>query len=122
MSSSPYYLGRTPSDLLGNSPEFFYALRRNDDGELYLVRSNQIIDKSVYEINIPGNPEDNFEDFEAGVDFFDGIDGNHDFVYPNLKYPQYRWDNRAAFYYVDADGNLVLRLFNGYDYPTGISS
>lgn len=117
-----FYFGRTPDDILGNSPQFFFALRRNDDGELFLVRSDQLTDKSSYEINVAGRPENNFEDFEAGVDFFDGIDDNHDVNYANLKYPQYRWDARAAFYYVDEEGNFVQRLFSGYDYPEGISS
>lgn len=119
---SNYYFGRTPDDILGNSPQYFYALRRNDDGELFLVRSDQLIDKQSYDINIAGRPQDNFEDFEAGIDFFDGIDNNHDIVFKNLKYPQYRWDGRAAFYYVDDEGNFVQRLFSGYDYPDGISS
>lgn len=117
-----YYFGRTPDNILGNSPQYFFALRRNDDGELFLVRSDQLTDKSAYEINIAGRPENNFEDFEAGVDFFDGIDDNHNANYPNMKYPQYRWDGRAAFYYIDEEGNFVQRLFSGYDYPEGISS
>jgi cytochrome oxidase Cu insertion factor (SCO1/SenC/PrrC family) len=116
------YFGRTPNELLGSSPQYFYALRRNDDGELFLVRSDQLIDKDAYYINIEGPPEDNFEDFEAGVDFFDAIDDNHELIYKNLRYPQYRWDNRAGFYFVDANGNFVQRLFSGYDYPTGVSS
>jgi hypothetical protein len=117
-----YYFGRTPDDLLGNSPQYFYALRRNDDGELFLVRSDQLIDKDAYEINTPGAPSDDFQDFEAGVDFFDAIDANHDLQYKNLKYPQYRWDSRAGFYYVDSEGNFVQRLFSGYEYPEGVSS
>lgn len=117
-----FYFGRTPDDVLGNSPQFFYALRRNDDGELFLVRSDQLTDKDSYDINVAGRPEWNFEDFEAGVDFFDGIDDNHDKIYPNQKYPQYKWDGRAAFYYIDDEGNFVQRLFSGYEYPEGISN
>ena len=119
---SVYYFGKTPEGILGDSPQYFYALRRNDDGELFLVRSDQLMDKDSYDINLPGNPADNFEDFEAGVDFFDAIDDNHDLIYKNLKYPQYKWDNRSIFYYVDSQGNLVQRLFSGYSYPSGISS
>jgi hypothetical protein len=119
---SNYYFGRTPDDILGTSPQYFYALRRNDDGELFLVRSDQLTDKSSYEINIPGPTEDNFDDFEAGIDYLDGISEEHEPIFANLKYPQYRWDGRAAFYYVDEEGNFVQRLFSGYDYPEGISS
>lgn len=120
--ATTYYLGRTPEDVLGNSPRYWYALRRNDDGELFLVRSDQIADNDSYILNNPGPVEENFEDFEAGVDFLDGIDDDHDAVYDNLVYPQYRWDNRAMFYYVDSEGNFVQRLNKGYSYPEGISS
>jgi len=119
---SNYYFGRTPDNILGNSPQYFYALRRNDDGELFLVRSDQLIDKDSYDINIPGTPENNFEDFEAGIDYYDGIDEEHEIVFPNLKYPQYKWDSRAAFYYVNGEGQFVQRLFSGYEYPEGVSS
>jgi hypothetical protein len=34
------------SDILGNNPRYFYALRRTDDGTLYLVRTDMIVDNS----------------------------------------------------------------------------
>ena len=119
---SAYYFGRTPDDVLGPSPQYFYALRRNMYGELFLVRSDQLIDKASYDINTPGAPSGNFDDFEAGIDFFDGIDDEHEELFANLKYPQYRWDSRAAFYYIDEEGVFVQRLFSGYEYPEGVSS
>jgi hypothetical protein len=86
------------------------------------VRSDQLTDDGTYEINLPGNPEDNFEDFETGIDFFEGVDNDHEIVYPNINYTQYRWDDRSIFYYVDDQGQLVQRVFSGYTYPEGISS
>ena len=120
--SSNYYLGTTPSESLGDSPRYWYALRRNQDGELFLVRSDQISDLDAYELNIPGPPEEDFDDFEAGVDYFDGLDTNHELVDQNLFYPQYRWDNRSIFYYVNSEGMLVQRINRGYTYPDNISS
>ena len=122
MATSNYYLGRSPEDTLGDSPRYWYALRRNDDGELYIVRSDQVLDKEAYQLNIPGPPEENFEDFEPGVDFFDGIDAEHESTCENMYYPQYRWDNRSIFYYVDSEGLLVQRINQGYSYPSGIST
>jgi len=122
MANSNYYLGRSPEDTLGDSPRYWYALRRNEDGELFIVRSDQVIDKDAYQLNIPGPLEENFEDFEPGVDFFDGVDVDHEPVYENMYYPQYRWDNRSIFYYVDAEGLLIQRINQGYSYPTGIST
>jgi hypothetical protein len=122
MPASNYYLGRDPIDTLGQSPRYWYALRRNQDGELFIVRSDQLTDKDAYEINIPGDPADNFEDFEPGVDFFDGIDIEHEPEFENMYYPQYRWDDRSIFYYVDSQGQLIQRINQGYTYPTGTSS
>lgn len=119
---SNYYLGRNPQDILGDSPQYFYGIRRNDDGELFLVRSNQLQDADAVTINNPEATGETFNDFEAGVDFFDGVDNNHDIVYSGLKYTQYKWDDRAIFYYVDADGQLVMRINRGYTYPDGTSS
>lgn len=122
MSSSNYYLGRDPIETLGDSKRYWYALRRNEDGELFIVRSDQSTDKESYELNTPGDPTENFEEFVSGVDYFDGIDANHEPVKENMYYTQYRWDNRSIFYYVDNQGQLVQRLFQGYTYPTGTSS
>jgi hypothetical protein len=121
-TSSSYYLGTTPTEGLGNSPRYWYALRRNEDGEIFLVRSDQIIDRDAYELNIPGPPEEDFEDFEVGVDFFDGIDADHETPKENMYYTQYKWDDRSLFYYVDNEGMFIMRINKGYSYPTGISS
>lgn len=119
---SNYYLGTTPTENLGDSPRYWYALRRNEDGELFIVRSDQLTDSSEYEINIPGDPADNFEDFEPGIDYFEGIDDEHEPEYANMYYTQYRWDDRSIFYYIDDQGRLVQRIFKTYTYPEGISS
>lgn len=122
MTASNYYFGRTPVEALGDSPRYWYALRRNEDGELFIVRSDQVTDDTAYDINIPGNPEENFEDFEPGVDYFEGIDEEHEAQFKNMYYTQYRWDDRSIFYYVNEQGQLVQRIFAGYTYPDGISS
>jgi len=122
MSSSNYYFGRTPVETLGNSPRYWYALRRNDDGELYFVRSDQLIDDGSYEINTPGDIEENFEGFAPGTDYFEGIDAEHNKVFENLVYTQYRWDDRLMFYYVDDEGRLAQKIFGGHIYPDGVSS
>lgn len=120
--TSPYYLGRSPDQVLGDSPQYFYGIRRNEDGELFLVRSDQLLDNDAIEINNPEAMTETFDDFEAGVDYFEGVDADHNIVYSGLKYTQYKWDDRAIFYYVDSNGNLVMRINRGYSYPVGTSS
>lgn len=119
---SNYYLGQSPDEALGDSPRYLYLIRRNQDGELFLFRSDQLKDKDSIEINLPGAPEDNFEDFEPGIDYLDGIADDHEVEYANLFFPQYRWDNRPMLYYIDNEGRLTQRINQGYVYPSGNSS
>ena len=119
---SNYYLGQSPDEALGDSPRYWYALRRNNDGELFLLRSDQLKDKDSIELNLPGAVEENFEDFEPGVYYFDGVTQDHETEYDNLVWTQYRWDNRNILYYVDNQGRLTQRINQGYTYPTGHSS
>lgn len=120
---SPYYLGQSPDEALGSSPRFLYALRRNDDGELFLLRSDQLKDKDSIELNVPGDIAENYENFVPGVDYFDGIDAEHEVAYENLVWTQYRWDNRNMLYYIGTEeGRLIVRINQGYVYPTGTSS
>jgi hypothetical protein len=121
MATSNHYLGVDPNTRLGGTPRFFYGLRKNENGSLFLVRSDQYKEADSIEINNPGDDSQNYNDFEVGVDFFEGIDVNHNTVYENLKYVQYKWDDRAIFYYVDDEGQLVARVNNGYTYTPGVS-
>lgn len=119
--SGNYYLGTDPSSTLGDTPRFFYGLRKNENGSIFMVRIDNIRDKDPVVLNNPGEETENYNDFEVGVDFFEGIDVNHNPVFPNLKYQQYRWDDRSVFYYVDEDGQLVARIGNSYNYDNGSS-
>jgi len=42
MTTSNYFFGRTKEEQIGTQPQYFYGLRRNDDGELFLTRVNQL--------------------------------------------------------------------------------
>jgi len=111
-----YILGNDPQTNLGDSPRFFYGLRKNENGSIFLQRIDQIRDKDTVSINNPGEPEGNYNDFEVGVDFFEGIDVNHNTVFENLSYQQYKWDSKPIFYYVDEDGQLVAKVNAGHTY------
>ena len=92
---------------------------------MYLIRSDQLAagqDNPVV-INDIGEAEDNFPDFEEGIDFLDGIDEDHNIVYGNLRYPQIKWEGRSITYFIDPEsGEFTLRVSEGYDFPEGISS
>jgi hypothetical protein len=117
------YIGFTPEQIYGAvTNRFFYGLRRTDQGELFLGKLDQLKNDDSLTINNPGNTEDNFNNFEEGQDFFEGRDVKHRLVYENLKYEQYKWDNQNIYYYVNSEGELVVRINQGYNYTDTVSS
>lgn len=121
-----YFVGNNPQDVIGGViKRYWYGLRRNDDGELFLIRIDQLqggAENSAI-INELGDPTENFSDFEEGIDFLDGIDSDHNIVYDNLRYQQLRWDGRSLLYYIEPEtGQFVQLISEGYDYPDGISA
>jgi len=121
-----YYIGTSPTDVIGSFiKRYFYGLRRNDDGELFLVQSDQLAggEENIVVINDLGVAAESYQDFEEGIDFLSGVDENHEIVYNNLRYPQFKWDNRSLTYFIDpADGQFIQRLSEKYVYPANISS
>lgn len=120
---SANYTGFTP-DHIYNAVQnrFFYGLRRTDNGELFLAKSDQLKSTDSITINTPGDPTQNYTSFEQGQDFYEGRDVNHDLVYENLNYEQFRWDDRNVLYYVNAEGELVVRINQNYTYDENSSS
>jgi hypothetical protein len=106
------------SDSLGEgNPRYFYGLQRLDDGTLYFYKIDQLTSSAVLTLNVPGPNGNNFEQFEYGVDFFDGrLATDHSRPYPNLQFDQYRWDNKNCYYFLDSQGELVVQVNQAYTY------
>lgn len=116
-----YYIGGEVNlnDILGEgNPRYFYALRRTDDGLLLFSKIDQLKDTDTITINVPGANANNFEQFEYGVDFFDGrLAVDHSRPYPNLYFDQYRWDGKNCYYYInESTGELIVRINQAYTY------
>ena len=121
-----YYIGTSPTDVInGFIKRYYYGLRRNDDGELFLIKVDQLSggDENIAVINDIGIAAENYLDFEEGIDYLAGINEDHEIVNDNLRYPQFKWDNRSLTYFIDpADGQFIQRLSETYTYPQNISS
>jgi len=119
-----HYIGNNPESIIdGFIKRYFYGMRRNDDGELFLLRQDQLSGQGTATINDIGVGENNYPDFEEGIDYLEGIDANHDIVYENLRYQQIKWDGRLLTYYIDpTDGQFIIRISEDYDYPENLSS
>ncbi len=112
-----YFIGTQPSETGDLSSRFFYAIRRTDDGLLYLIKVDQLKDDDEVIINNPGLTENDFTEFEYGVDFFEGrLEEDHSRPYSNLQWDQYRWDSRSVFYYINDNGEFVVRVNKEYVY------
>jgi hypothetical protein len=118
-----HYIGNNPESIVqGFIKQYFYGMRRNEDGELFLLRVDQLSGQGTATINDIGVGENNYPDFEEGIDFLEGIDANHDIVYDNLRYQQIKWDGRLLTYYIDpTDGQFIVRISEDYVYPDNIS-
>ena len=119
-----YYVGNeyNLNDLLGEgNPRYFYALRRVDsgtsDGTLFFDKIDQLSSTDTLTLNVPGSSSNNFENFEYGVDFFDGrLATDHSRPYSNLYFDQYRFDSKNCYYYINANGELIVRINQAYTY------
>ena len=100
---------------LANS-RYFYGLRRTENGELYMVKADLLELEDGVQLNRPGNIDANYNNFSRGEDFVEGRDQQHRKVYDNLVYEQYKWDGRNLFYYVNKDGELVLKVNEAQTY------
>ena len=94
----------------GVKDRYFYGLRRTDEGELYIGKVDQLSANDPITINLPGNIDDNYKDFDQGHDFYEGRDLNHSKPFVNLKYEQFRWDDVNLNYYINDEGEFVVRL------------
>ena len=94
----------------GVKDRYFYGLRRTDEGELYIGKVDQLSANDPITINLPGNIDDNYKDFDQGYDFYEGRDLNHSKPFKNLKYEQFRWDDVNLNYYINDEGEFVVRL------------
>ena len=61
-------------------------------------------------INNPGAIDDNYKNFDQGYDFFEGRDLNHAKPFKNLRYEQFKWDDVNLNYYINSEGELVVRI------------
>jgi hypothetical protein len=121
-----FFVGNNPDTLIEQLGEsrYFYALRRDDDGYLYLNMTDQLSGaEDVIQVNkIGDDPSKDFADFEFGVDFFDGRLENHEIdpLIENINWEQFRWDSRNIFYYINDNGEFVVRINQPYAYPADL--
>jgi len=120
--SETYFVGNGTGDLINLNPilreaRYFYALRRTEQGDLYFTKTDTLLDSESITINeLTYDTSEDFPDFEFGTDYFEGRDEFHERTYKNLVYDQFKWDSTNLFYYLNENGELVVRVNQAYIY------
>ena len=117
---SDFYIGNTAGTIIDSlaGSRYFYGLRRTEDGTLYVAKVDQLDINDGIQINNVGDEADqDYPNFQPGQDFFEGRDTYHNVVYRNLNYEQFRWDDRNVYYYINDEGEFVVRINQKYEYP-----
>ena len=114
--SSTYVLGQDMASYASSSEKrYMYAIRKEEDGTLYIARlDTHSVSDSIELFGDAGSGiPDDFEDmtFPPSEDYHDGRSATtKELTYPRdqVKYEQWRMDNRLLSYYLDSEGNLVI--------------
>ena len=117
------YMGQNADQILSAvRNRYFYGLRRTDSGELFLGKLDQMDANGSIQINKPGDNANDYDQLEEGFDFYEGRDIDHELLYSNLNYEQYRWHDKNIWYYVNSEGELVASVNTKVAYDDGSSS
>ena len=66
-------MGQSITDMVNQTDaRYFYGLRRTDDGELFFAKIDQLHAGESLQLNVEGDPANNYEDFEMGENFYEG--------------------------------------------------
>jgi hypothetical protein len=108
-----HVIGTSVDSYNDSDPHYLYAIRRNDDGDLFLCRLD-IADNSDSIQMFMGDVPVEFEDMTyPGEDYHDNRNPTtHELTYEatNVKYEQWRWDHRLISYYINDNGEFVVAI------------
>lgn len=118
-----FYLGQTPEQFLNQTARYFYGMTRTNDGFLKVTKVN--LDSDTDPVSLEDlttlNSNGFYDNFEEGIDFFEGVDGTTRMPnYAGLNFEQYKWSPDDLYYYVDANGVLSVRVDVPYNYSFGV--
>jgi len=111
------YIGNGPTSTEGK--QYFYGLKRDDDGNLYFAKvdlTSGTDSVTLVDLTARGNQSSQYEFPGIGSDFFQGRGADHVLVDPSLKYEQFKWDTENMYYFLNDQGQMVLRINKTYNY------
>jgi hypothetical protein len=108
--TTPYVLGKSVEDFKNSPGVYLFALRRTEEGDLYLLKVNLNDPNDSAQLFGDDMPVEFVDYTFPGDDYFDGRNAAKTLEYSldDVKYEQWKWEDSIRSYYVDTDGNLVL--------------
>lgn len=110
--SDTYVVGKTVEEFNNSTDKYIFALRRTEDGDLYLLKANLTDSNEVVELFGEEVPAE-FQSMDIpGSDYFDGRAQDHTLEYTthDVKYEQWKWVNRTQSYFIDSDGFFTIAI------------
>lgn len=113
------YIGPSPGE-----KTFFYGFSRSNDGELTFTKVDFLADAGevvvINDLTLRDDQEAQYDFPGFDQDYFDGRGANHELVNQSLNYEQYKFRGADLYYFIDEDGQLVVRINEEYTYPDQI--
>jgi hypothetical protein len=117
--TTPYVLGQSVGDFENSPGVYLFALRRTEEGDLYLLKVNLNDPNDSAQLFGDDMPAE-FADYTfPGDDYFDGRDAAKllEFSTDDVKYEQWKWEDSIRSYYIDTEGNFVLVTGENVELP-----
>jgi hypothetical protein len=107
------------------SPKYFYKLTRDNTGYLVFTKVDLNTATDVVVINNNINTTSNADQLEFNISDYlkdDGVvinvDENHEIIKKAAGHTQFKIKPEDLLYFINDDGNLIVRLNGSYNYPT----
>lgn len=117
--TTPYVLGKSVEDFKNSPGTYLFALRRTEEGDLYLLKVNLNDPNDSAQLFGDDMPAE-FADYTfPGDDYFDGRNEARALEYSadDVKYEQWKWEDSIRSYYIDTEGNFVLVTGENIELP-----
>lgn len=105
----------------GLPPSYFYKLSRDTTGYLVFTKVDLNADGTAIVVNnnALGTAPDQQQQFDIGSDVVViNVDADHEIINSAAGHSQYKIKPEDLVYFINDNGDMIVRINGGYDYPT----
>ena len=111
------YIGATG----GLPPSYFYKLTRDASGYLVFTKVDLNADSTAVVVNnnAVSTDSEQQQQFDIGSDVVViNVNADHEIINLAAGYSQYKIKSEDLVYFINNNGDMIVRINGGYDYPT----